>query len=254
MGHWYDRHGKSCHTVKGADGMDRDTTLRDARTLGLVPSVTTVLEVLAKPALTSWMVDQGILAALTLPRIDGEDEVDYLKRIKSDSRRQAMDAANEGTRIHAAIEDSFKGRAYDHHYNNHVDGVLAELRRAFPAIDDWQSERSFGHFSGYGGCVDLHSPSTGIVVDFKGKDIAPGDNRRLAFDQHYQLAAYQEGLGLTRAVCANVFVSRTHPGHVVSHVWTPEDIDRGFAIFRAALSLWKSIKGYDGSFDRQLAA
>ena len=46
----------------------------------------------------------------------------------------------------------------------------AELRRLFPDVDDWRAEDSFGHESGFGGKVDLHSPSTGIVVDYKGKD------------------------------------------------------------------------------------
>jgi hypothetical protein len=51
----------------------RPTTLRDARKLGLLPSVTNVLGVINKPELVEWKMTQAVLAALTLPRRDGED-------------------------------------------------------------------------------------------------------------------------------------------------------------------------------------
>ena len=60
-GHWYDRAGKPCYQQTTAKGALRGTDLRDARKQGLVPSVTTVLSVLAKPALETWKVKQGIL-------------------------------------------------------------------------------------------------------------------------------------------------------------------------------------------------
>ena len=88
----------------------------------------------------------------------------------------------------------------------------------FPGVADWIAEASFAHESGYGGKVDLHSPSTGIVVDYKGKDgdfselDTYGKPKKLAWDQHWQLGAYQVGLRLPNADCANVFFSRTHPG------------------------------------------
>ena len=45
-GHWYTRGGEPAYTVTGKNGKERNTTLRDARTMNLVPSVTTVLKVL----------------------------------------------------------------------------------------------------------------------------------------------------------------------------------------------------------------
>ena len=102
--HWYTQAGEPCHTING-----RNTTLRDARKMNLCPSVTSVLGIIAKPALTNWMVDQGIMAALTMPRVNGESETDYIKRIKDDSKQQAIRAAQEGSRIHQAIERSYNG-------------------------------------------------------------------------------------------------------------------------------------------------
>ena len=52
-GHYYTRDGSPAYTTNG-----RGTTLRDARKLGLKPSVTTILQVVDKAALTSWLVRQ----------------------------------------------------------------------------------------------------------------------------------------------------------------------------------------------------
>lgn len=253
-GHWYDRSGSPCYQQTTGKGGVRATDLRDGRKLGLVPSVTTVLSVLAKPALTTWMVNQGIMAALTLPRIDGEPESDFLARVMTDSRQQAKAAAEEGTRVHDACECGFKGLPYPDKYQPHVAAVQAEVARLFPGVTDWIAEASFAHESGFGGKVDLHSPSTGIVIDYKGKDGDFSDGKKLAYDQHYQLAAYNRGLILPPSQCVNIFFSRTHPGAVASHVWKRETVDEGWAVFEAALNLWKAQKKFDPSFSREQAA
>jgi len=115
-------------------------------------------------------------------------------------------------------------------------------------VDDWIAEASFAHESGYGGKVDLHSPSTGIVVDYKSTDAGRGSAKRFHYDQHWQLAAYQYGLKLQANKCGNIFVSRTDPGVVFSHVWGVAEISEGLSVFQAALDLWKRLKKYDPSF------
>jgi hypothetical protein len=232
----------------------RGINLRWDRHLGLVPSVTTVLKVIDKPQLVNWQIEQAILAARTLPEIVGESSDALLARIREDAQAQTRAAAEEGTRIHDACESHFKGRVVSAKYRPHVEGVRAEIERLFPGVADWVSEASFAHPMGYGGKVDLHSPSTGIVVDFKGKDgdftetDKYGKPKRLAWDQHWQLAAYQVGLGLPAAPCANVFFSRTHPGKVASHKWSEEDIAEGWQTFEAALRLWVCLKKYNPAF------
>lgn len=253
-GHWYKPDGAPFYTVRDAKGNERGVTLRDARKVGAVPSVTTVLQVLAKPQLETWKVKQGILAALTLPRNVDEDDDTYLARVLTDSREQAKAAAEEGTRIHDAIEQSFASKYVPEAYAPHVEAVSGSIRDLFPSVDDWVSERSFAHADGFGGKVDLHSPSTGIVIDFKGKDGDFSDGKKLAYDQHYQLAAYQHGLGLPRNACCNLFVSRTHPGRVAHHVWTIDDVESALGIFLDALSLWKRIKRYDPFVEMRAAA
>ena len=50
-GHWYTQEGEPMYTIVGANGKERNTTLRDAKKEGLVPSVTTIMSMMAKPAL-----------------------------------------------------------------------------------------------------------------------------------------------------------------------------------------------------------
>lgn len=252
--HWYSREGVPCYEQVTGKGGLRPTDLRDARKLGLVPSVTTVLSVLAKPALTNWMVDQAILAALTLPRVDGETEDAYIERIRADSKAQAKAAADEGTRIHDAIECHFKRKPFDAKYDPHVEAVLRRLHELYPGVSDWVAEESFAHALGYGGKVDLNSPSTGIVADWKGKDGDFSDGKKLHFDQNYQLAAYSRGLLLPPSEGANIFVSRTHPGKVAHHVWKRADVDDGWQVFEATLAVWKRLKKFDSAFDQAKAA
>lgn len=242
--HYYLKDGTPFYEVPTKTGGLRAVHIGDVRKAMAVPSVTTVLNVIAKPALTEWMVNQGIMAALTLPREEGEPEADWLKRVKQDSKQQAKDAADEGTRIHDAIDCAYKGRPYPERYVPHVTAVMARVASLFPGVSDWIPEASFSAH-GFGGKVDLHSPSTGIVIDFKGKDGDFSDGKKLAYDQHWQLAAYQYGLRIPRNVCVNLFVSRTHPGAVADHVWSVEELEQALKVFLASHQVWMALKGYD---------
>lgn len=247
--HWYDRTGRPAYEVAAKAGHMRPTTLRDARTLGLTPSVTTVLAVIDKPALNDWKVEQGILAALTLPRRAGEPEKVWLDRVRADSKKQAKDAAELGTKIHDAIEASFLGRNFPSEFDQHVKGVHDKLNELYPGVNDWVVEKSFAHPSGFGGKVDIHSPRERLAGDHKGKDGDFTDGKRLAYDQHWQLAAYQRGLGLPHVEAFNLFFSRTHPGRVAYHIWPAEQMQAGWRVFEAALQLWVAMKGFDPSFN-----
>lgn len=257
MSHWYTREGAPRYTIIGANGNERDTTLRDARPNGWVPSVTTVLQCIAKPQLEDWKVKQGILAALTTDRLDGEDDDTYIRRILSDSREQAKKAAEEGTRVHDTLECSFKaGWTVPEVYRPHVTAVHAELRKLFPDVTDWVSEHSFGHRLGYGGKIDLHSPSTGVVVDFKGKDgdftetDSRGKPKQLIYDQPQQLGAYRQGKGLChhRAPGAIIFFSRDRPGYAKGEMIDHDTLVHGTEVFNTALALWQRLNKYDSSF------
>jgi len=234
--HWYTRDGTPMYTVEAAKGGQRATTLRDARKLNLVPSVTTILNVAAKPGLTQWLQKQVLLAALTLPRMHDEPEDDFIARIIDDSKEQGRAAADAGTEIHASIQGFYEGQPVTRH-SEHIVGCTKAISDTF-GLHGWISERSFGHELGFGGKVDLHSPQ-GVVIDIKTKEFT--DPAKVdAYDEHLmQLAAYRVGLGMPDARCANVFVSRSVPGLAKVVEWSPEDLARGWKMFAALLNFWQ---------------
>jgi len=237
-GHWYTRDGVPRYTVIGKNGKERNTTLRDARTESLVPSVTTILNVAAKPALTAWLMNQVLMAALTLPKLTEESDDDYCKRVMQDSKEQGKAAANEGTDIHAAIQGYYDGQVVRAHEQS-VQGCVDRLQGHF-GNKPWIAERSFGHELGFGGKCDLFTNvGDGIVVDVKSKEF--NDPAKVdAYDEHLmQLAAYRVGLGVPKARCANVFVSRSVPGLAVVKEWDAADIDRGWLMFVHLLTFWQ---------------
>jgi hypothetical protein len=234
-GHWYTRDGVPQYTVESKEGKERPTTLRDARRMDLVPSVTTILNVAAKPGLIAWMQRQILMAALTLPRMEDESEEVFLERILHDSKEQGKRAADAGTDIHAQIQSFYEDKP-----TPSSDTVMATDRILYQTFGDqkWVCERSFAHDLGFGGKVDLIGDD--VVVDIKTKDFTD-PNSVEPYDEHLmQLAAYRVGLGMHKARCANVFVSRTVPGLVTAHEWTETDLKRGWTMFAALLSFWQA--------------
>lgn len=235
--HWYGKDGSPTYTVTAKNGEQRPTTLRDAKKMGLLPSVTTIMKAAASPGLEAWKMNQMMLAALTLPRADGESEVSFIKRIQADSREHAKMAAERGTAVHAAIERFYEG-TIEVESLPYVEAVYKAVNERFGDLN-WSSEKSFAHTSspfGFAGKIDLHSmDGDGVVIDFKTKEFTSETLEKVAgFDENVmQLSAYRTGLVKPNARCANVFVSVTEPGLVVVKEWTQEELWRGWSMFDA---------------------
>jgi hypothetical protein len=250
-GHWYKPDGSPCYTIRGKNGRERNTTLRDARTMNLFPSVTTVTGQAAAPALELWKIKQAVLAALTLPRVEGESSEMLVERILTDSRTEAKAAADRGTLIHGAIEQKMLHQAPAADLVPFADAAMLALDDRFPGAT-WSMEKSFASPIGFGGKVDLHSMAgfgspDGIVVDYKTKDISAMQNVK-CYDNHFmQIAAYRAGLGIPNARGANMFVARQRgpfdPVSVVLIEHDPEDLARGWRMFEALLAYFYARTG-----------
>lgn len=247
-GHWYTRDGKPAYEIPSRSGAMRPVTLRDARALNLVPSVSTIIGMEAKPALTNWMVDQALLAALTLPRAPNEDDTAFMARAKEDSKEQARRAADRGTRIHAMVQGHFEGAPCDAEEAPFVFPVRDWLAQRFGTLE-WLAEQSFAHSLGFGGKSDLICHA-GIVVDFKCKDFGPEkDADDLAYPEHVtQLAAYAQGFGYKRSDCLNIFISTRIPGLIRVREWDADEIEHGWEAFRCLLRLWQIRRNYESAF------
>jgi hypothetical protein len=248
-GHWYASDGTQIGEVERArgDGM-RKPTLRDARKHGWGPGVTTIIGCAAAPGLNRWKQHQAALSALRIHRYVNDTEEEWLARVLEDAATIAKDAAEEGTRIHAAIERYYRGEAYDKNYRAHVIGVSTLIEDHCPtanSLHPWLAEIGVAHPWGYGTKADLHSEAW--VLDFKGRD---GNQEKLdgmtTYESHWmQLAATRQALDLKvptkhKKDCAIIYVSRTHPSCCSFVKVTEEQLEQGLAMFKAQLDYWQA--------------
>ena len=240
-GHWYTQEGDPMYTIVGTNGVERNTTLRDAKSLGLVPSVTTIIGMIAKPFLENWKIDQALKSAIALEKDEDESDEEFFYRCKQDSKKLGLEAAKSGTKIHAQIEKGFLGKSKNKTYK-----VIQDfLDETFPN-EEWFAEDSFCASQGYGGKIDLYSKS-GIFVDFKTKDNLEGkDPGRLVYDEHgMQLSAYAQGCQVDEPERVSVFVDRADTELVLGHVWDLESHAKHKEMFNSILKYWQLVKNYE---------
>ena len=258
--HWYSPTGEACHTVPRADGMgERSATLRDARKLNLFPSVTNCLGVLAKPGLDAWKQEQAILAALTLPRNDGESLDDFARRVVTDMSEQVDAAADLGSAIHAACEVYAQSAALPE--SPEIAQLFEPVRQWFDAdvvrIASVEEAVVHGEY-GYAGRVDmvakLRCTGDWAVVDFKTQRIkldAKGQPKPNFYETWpMQLEAYRQailhaGTGKQPRDIVSLVINSQCPMPVIPKVWPREEQLAYWRAFLNARNLWVWLKGYD---------
>ena len=260
--HWYLRDGRPFHEIAKKDGSgNRPVTLADARKVLAFPSVTNVLGVLAKPGLDAWKIEQGIMAALTLPRLADEPLDAFAHRVVADMGEQVEKAADFGTAIHNACE------IYALNKQLPEDPKLLEYLKSWVAWFDGNVERVASieqvfvhHEDGYAGRVDMVALLKGLgwcVVDFKTQKVkrsVKGEAKPVFYETWpLQLAAYREAIKESGAKnvqgIVSVVIDSAQPGPVhVKHWPACNGISFDYyESFVAALELWKYVKGYDPS-------
>lgn len=239
--HWYTKAGEAFHEVARSDGKGmRATTLRDARKLGLVPSVTNVLRILAKPALESWKQEQALLAVLTSPRLNGEADDAFVHRILNVDKVQdaEADAARQrGTRGHDALCKLFRGEEIEPDIEPWVMPAFEQLCKGSELV---ATEKSLA-CEHYGGQVDLiqsieqHEKAAPYfrISDFKFRKNIP---KSPYIEEELQCAAYANLLnhwqGDTQGIVTqNVYVSTTNCGEfaIMEHGFWTTSYGQGFA-------------------------
>jgi hypothetical protein len=220
-GHWYRPDGTPVHKLPTPDGKgERPTTIRAAKRLGLYPSVTSILSILAKPGWRSGNSTRWRWPRCARPRRRGIRGV-LVQRVRNAAFEQVEQAADLGTMIHAALELAMAGEPYPDDLRPYVEPVMAWKQQTGIEIID-REIRLVNKQHGFAGTADVlfRYGRNGIgILDYKTRKTKPGEEVTAYDNQAMQLAAYgatywgEENVG--RLLAANVFISTTEPGRVV---------------------------------------
>lgn len=254
--HWYTLDGNPMHTTTTADGRgERATTIRDAKALRLLPSVTSIAKGIDKPALTKWKMNQVAMASLRTPRKPEESEEYWVKRVLDAAFEQVTDAADLGSKIHGALDDAWDGVP-----------VPAELQSFCHPVLEWQKAKGLrllerevvlvNREHGFAGRCDVlftwDDPTADCclgILDYKSKKTKPGEKVVAYEDQGMQLAAYAATkwgeAALPRILAANVFISTTEPGRFDVCKFDPKDLVTLWECFKALCLIWRVFNKYD---------
>jgi hypothetical protein len=248
--HYYDAEGQPRHTVIGkTTGRPRPTTVKDMVANGWYPSVTSILSVIAKPGLESWKSSQAIMAALTLPQLEGEVTDDFAKRVVHDMKAQVKEAARRGTEIHKTIEDYLIGKSVIispqakpaiQWINDNVNSVICAEKVLVNTVDE------------YAGTTDLIcrlKSGKPAILDFKTRGNFKGEKTTVYPESGLQLEAYRAAYlysdhqpshsEVRNMELISMIIASEEPQDVLVHVWDQEGSTRRWEAFKAAHTLWK---------------
>ena len=240
--HWYTEDGEPRHTRKNG----KPTTLKDARVEGLYPSVTSILNIVSKPALESWKIEQGILSALSLDRDKDESIDSFAKRVVDNMKEMASAAPNFGTRVHYVLEQ-YNLSAAEPDEDDELYGWFKEYKFWFDQHITKVHEAEtvlVNNQHGYAGTVDLvadHVQWGRCVIDFK----TQGVKRKARFYDTWvqQLAAYQKCVEGDPGCISLVIDSKT-PSEPVEKFWGSNEVEDGWEIFKITNQLYQKLKKY----------
>lgn len=246
--HWYKLDGTPCYEVEARNGSMRPTTLADARKLGLVPSVTTILKVLHKQGLVDWLIEQSCLAVLTSPRNPAEELDSFVDRILHQERVQDQEglvAMDRGNDMHGALETASVGGVVE---DNELWKWCSPAYKDISARGLFVAAETCVVGDGYGGRIDLIQENGDLWVwDWKTTKKLPTNG---AWTEHVlQGAAYAAALakrgttGDKRIRTGNVYISTVNCGEYVVHEhgdWH-ETYEQGF---KPLVQVWQFMNGY----------
>lgn len=248
-GHWYRADGQPCHTVPyaGKRPGERATTLSDARKLGLLPSVTGVMGVLAAPGLENWKMDTLLDHASRNPWSELDEPLEYWKkRIRDGAFQKNIAVMDLGSRIHSALETE--------EVPEDLKPFVMPVFEKLEAEGITQTQREIvltNGTEGFAGRTDALI-TKGIlpgVLDFKSKATKKDEPIKAYSNHGMQLAAYgataygREALG--NLCLVNVFVSTTEPGRVEMVYHKPEDQTAYYETFLNCCAIWRAVNNYD---------
>jgi hypothetical protein len=233
----------------------------EAKKAGLYLSVTEIQSVEAKPALEYWKINEHIKAAMRTPIIEGEEEANYIKRVRANMWKGSGGAAALGTSIHEGTESVLKGEKTIDDLDSEIRKYVIPCKRYFDSkgFEIIKLEETVVSPLGYGGTADCIAKAPGgqlFVLDWKSTK-TKGRSGLPYQGQPEQVSAYASayfGQGRVESATeiwgANFYISTDEiddEGHAVSKVvsYDPTELAGHWETFKLVLDLWKKREKYD---------
>ena len=272
--HWYHPDGSPCHQVpyrdkkRAAAGEMKNTTLKDAREMGLRPSVTNVLGVLAKHMLSAWGRESVLRLAANNPIAANEADDDYIKRIEKLHQVHIDELREIGHRTHAAMEQfATSGIISPEHRKPNPIPVDTAKEWFEKRVDVVQHTEKVVVAGKYAGTLDLIAQLRDnggriTIADYKTRRSGwttskRGEWRCVTYDEDkLQLAAYRGALceqighpfDTPLIDCRSIIIPSDWTGAMLADAyekeWTMDEMIQSKAAFDALLETWQHLKKY----------
>lgn len=288
--HWYTPAGDVAHdqpyaassVKKNPELADKrtPTTVKHARKLGLYPSVTNILGVVAKDSLVDWKMEQVLLRAAAYPFKStalaakyGSGSEAYTEHLKKwihttieGAFEKVSEAADHGELLHDAAETYLSSWSSPERQVPNDPRINVSWPRVQETLDAHVDSVERTEFTvvgdGYAGRLDFlgryHEPEGwkddvpfqhDRITDFKSREW-PKNRKPSIYETDliqiggYILAARQLQDGHQNLGATSFFIHRKEP-RVWLHHWTVADCDRAIEMFQLCYELWTRLKKHD---------
>lgn len=260
MGHFYRYDGTPVFTYKNSKGEEKETTLREAKKFGLLPSVTTYTGVLRSFALSQWEKKNFLRGILSSPSVlnlyDGTENglqktFDEIEKIVSVQNVAPV----IGTQIHKDIEEYVKGiktPPIDSLAFQFIGRLNIFLTSRFGEGFTLRSEVPFAG-QGYGGTTDLiltTKEGKNHIIDFKTTTRKKFELWKQPYlEECAQIAAYIKGIRFAHGICVepNAYIIKidNEKGGIKAYNLQTSELRWGWKFFGAALKAYAISNDYE---------
>ena len=271
--HWYHQTAKPAYTMEVTTGKNagqtRNTTLRDARKLNLLPSITGILRCYPKAQLDKWIKEQAVLARHNNPppeeaaapldsfRDCNEAQRVYFDHVERLANRIRDEACARGNAIHMAAENILAGRSFDER-NPHAVAVKGWIDANVETV--FFTEKSVVNLDlnvagRLDACAGLRDGPRPIVLDYKGRAFAHtkkhGWRAKRRKSDLIQLAFYASTMSDAPRI-ANLYVANDRDEPLIELVeYTDEERQTAFGVLESLVKIWQFENNYVPEIDHE---
>lgn len=231
--------------IGSTTGKPRNPTIKDAKKYKWLPSVTTIIRIVASHELNAWKEDNLLKTAVRAVKSDGETEEDFIRRIAAEADLIGDLAAERGTIIHAGLSMYFKQGTVSE--DPCIKKACEEICEGIKALEKIQGCKCalqvdmtfFNKEYQFAGSCDLwlaFENGYRVIIDFKSTKL--DDKYKPYFSHKLQLGGYQLGLFPEADHVDKCIIAVDKVDGRVKWCWIEERncVD----LFKCANALWRS--------------